>query len=83
MYTQFIHYKNPNVSPVRDVCEEDEEMQEIDEGGPITTLMTIDDMEREEMQSPSVTEPSPAPESSKEAKIEEPKGRGPRQPYNK
>ncbi|KAL1927204.1 hypothetical protein VTP01DRAFT_5167 [Rhizomucor pusillus] len=57
-------------------------MQEIDESDPITTRMTIDDMVIEEIQS-SFTERSPAPESRKEAKIEEPKERGSRQPYNR
>lgn len=58
---------------MRNVCEEeDEKTQEIEESGPNTTLMTIDDMEPEEKQT-SVTEPSAPPESSKDAKIEKSK----------
>ncbi|KAL1933044.1 hypothetical protein VTP01DRAFT_8722 [Rhizomucor pusillus] len=66
MYSQFIHYESPNEPLVRVVSEEEvEELQEIDEAGPVTTLMTIDDMEPETKQSPPLTQPSPAPEPSK------------------
>lgn len=78
MYSQFIHYESPNEPLVRVVSEEEvEELQEIDEAGPVTTLMTIDDMEPETKQSPPLTQPSPAPEPSGKTEIEKPKERGP------